>query len=66
MGYLPTGAADPELLVIAQERLQLDKEKLRMATRSAWFDGITTAIAIAIPVAALLGLQRYVSFLEKK
>jgi hypothetical protein len=69
MAYLPTGDDEEipqrdELIVIAQERLALDKEQLRIAKRGALFEGIKMAFTIAIPLAAFFGLQRY--FQEKK
>ncbi len=71
MAYLPTGADEDtprrdELLVIAQERLVLDKERLRMEQRTALFEGITMAVTIAIPIAAILGLQKYFQLKKKE
>jgi hypothetical protein len=71
MSYLPAGQDEEtprsdELLVIAQERLEIDKERLRMAKRSTFFDGVKTVVTIAIPVAAFLGLQKYFQIREEE
>ena len=71
MAYLPTGADEEtsrrdELLVIAQERLALDREQLRIAKRAAVFEGIKMAFTIAVPVAAFFGLHRYFQAQKKK
>ncbi len=68
MSYLPTGQDEPrgELIVIAQERLEIDKEQLRLAKRAALFEGIKMAVTVAVPIAAFLGLHRYLQFKKGK
>jgi hypothetical protein len=71
MAYLPAGQDEEtprrdELLVIAQERLVIDKEQLRLAKRAALFEGIKMAVTVAIPVAALFGLQHYFQLKKKE
>jgi hypothetical protein len=71
MAYLPTGADEEssrrdELLVIAQKRLVIDGEQLRIAKRSALIDGLKLAVTVAVPLAVFFGVTKYFQAEKKK
>jgi hypothetical protein len=80
MAYVPTGLSEEvelaeldlvrahraDRLAVDRERLRIEKGALKAVNRAAVFEGISMAIVVAVPIAALLGLQRYFKWLEKK